>query len=141
MIALDANLLVYAHRSGYAEHVAALRAVEKARGSRRGWGIPASAAAEFYSVVTHPASVGRPSGPEEAQAFLESLRDAGAKVLYPREGFVERLMQVASDLGIKGRRIFDLQIALTAFESGASEIWTHNRNFVSLPGLPARDPL
>jgi hypothetical protein len=54
---------------------------------------------------------------------------------------MERLAQLASDLKIQGPRIFDLQIALVSFEGGASEIWTHDRGFVSLPGLPARDPL
>lgn len=141
MIALDSNLLIYAHRSGYAEHRAASRAVEKAAASRRGWAIPAPAAVEFYSVVTHPAGSGRPSEPAEAQAFLDSLLEAGAKLLYPGDGFAGRLLRVACELRIQGRRIFDLQIALTAFEGGASEIWTHDRNFVSLPGLVARDPL
>jgi len=41
---------------------------------------------------------------------------------------------------VQGPRIFDLQIALTAFENGATEIWTHDRNFLSLPGLRVRDP-
>jgi hypothetical protein len=50
-------------------------------------------------------------------------------------------MRHACDLKIQGRRIFDLQIALASFEAGATEIWTHDRNFVSLPGLPAKDPL
>ena len=54
---------------------------------------------------------------------------------------MERLTRVAGDRKIEGSRIFDLQIALVSFEGGASEIWTHDRHFVSLPGLPARDPL
>jgi hypothetical protein len=50
-------------------------------------------------------------------------------------------MRHACDLKIQGRRIFDLQIALASLEAGATEIWTHDRNFVSLPGLPVKDPL
>ena len=92
-------------------------------------------------MVTHPSSSGRPSRAEEAPAFLAALCAAGAQVLYPRDGFMERLTRVAGDLKIEGSRIFDLQIALVSFEGGASEIWTHDRRFVSLPGLPARDPL
>ena len=141
MIAVDTNLLVYAHRSGLPEHRQAQRAIEKASGSAKGWAIPAFCAAEFWAVVTHPSSSPRPSQAEEARAFLAELCAAGAKVLYPRDGFLERLARLASDLQVQGSRIFDLQIALVSFEGGASEIWTHDRHFVSLPGLPARDPL
>jgi hypothetical protein len=141
MIAIDTNLLVYSHRSGLPEHRRAQRAVEKASGNPKGWAIPVFCAAEFWAVVTHPFTSVRPSQGGEARAFLAELCAAGAKVLYPRDGFVERLAQLASDLKIHGPRIFDLQIALVSFEGGASEIWTHDRHFVSLPGLPARDPL
>jgi predicted nucleic acid-binding protein len=141
MIAVDTSLLVYAHRSGLPEHRRAQRAIEKACGNPNGWAIPAFCAAEFWAVVTHPSSLGRPSQAEEARAFLAELCAAGAKVLHPRDGFIGRLTQLASDLSIQGPRIFDLQIALVSFEGGAREIWTHDRRFVSLPGLPARDPL
>ena len=141
MIAVDTNLLVYAHRSGLPEHRQAQRAIEKACGNPKGWAIPAFCAAEFWAVATHPSSSVRASRAEEARAFLTELTAAGAKVLYPRDGFMERLAQMASDLKVQGPRIFDLQIALVSFEGGASEIWTHDRHFVSLPGLPARDPL
>jgi predicted nucleic acid-binding protein len=141
MIAIDTNLLVYAHRSGLPEHRPSQRAIEKACGHPQGWAIPAFCAAEFWAVVTDASSSPRPSRAEEARAFLAELCAAGAKVLYPRDGFMERLAQLASDLKIQGFRILDLQIALVSFEGGASEIWTHDRHFVSLPGLPARDPL
>ena len=64
MIAVDTNLLVYAHRSGLPEHRQAQRAVEKACGNPTGWAIPVFCAAEFWAVVTHrfrlpPAIAGR----------------------------------------------------------------------------------
>jgi predicted nucleic acid-binding protein len=37
--------------------------------------------------------------------------------------------------------VYDLQIALIALENGATEIWSHDRAFTSLPGLLVRDPL
>jgi hypothetical protein len=48
---------------------------------------------------------------------------------------------VAADLAVSGPRVFDLQIAMAAFEGGATEIWTHDRAFVTVPGLRVRDPL
>jgi hypothetical protein len=37
--------------------------------------------------------------------------------------------------------IFELQIALIALDHGATDIWRHDQNFVSVPGLPVHDPL
>jgi len=44
-------------------------------------------------------------------------------------------------MGVVGPRVFDLQIAMTALDNGATEMWTHDAGFVRLRGLPVRDPL
>jgi predicted nucleic acid-binding protein len=59
----------------------------------------------------------------------------------PGPGFAQRLMQAAAALKVAGPRIFDLQIALTAFESGAHELWTIDSHFQSIPGLQVRNPI
>jgi toxin-antitoxin system PIN domain toxin len=141
MIAVDTNLLVYAHRAGVPEHRAARRAIQRASNDAQGWGIAMPCIAEFWSIVTHPASSGGPSTARQARAFLEALVAAGASVWQPREHFWDRLARLAEDLEVQGSRIFDLQIALTAFENGASQIWTHDRSFATLPGLRVHDPL
>ena len=142
MIALDTNLLVYAHRSGVPEHRAAIRAIEKARLDPRGWGIALPCIAEFWSVVTHPSSRGGGSPPARARDFLRSLTaEAGAEVWLPRDGSWERVTKLAEDLGATGPRIFDLQIGVIAFENGVTEIWSHDRGFLSPPGLTVLDPL
>ena len=97
MIAVDTNLLVYAHRSSLPEHRRARRALEQASGDPRGWGIALASVAEFWSVVTHRTAP-RPSTAREATALLAAL-GAGAA------------MQVWVP------RVFDLQIALTVEES------------------------
>ena len=51
MIAIDSNLLVYAHRTALPEHRRARRAIEKASRSPLGWGIAWPCIAEFWSVV------------------------------------------------------------------------------------------
>lgn len=50
-------------------------------------------------------------------------------------------MAKARALGASGNRIFDLHIALLAMEAGATEIWTHDRDFINLPGLTVHDPI
>ncbi len=142
MIAIDTNLLVYAHRSGTAEHVAAQRAIEEACNSRGGCGVAEQAIAEFWSVVTHPAAEGGPSSPHEAARFLRVLEEDGGVVTFaPGPGFAARLVQTAVDLNVRGPRVFDLQIALCAMDGGATELWTRDERFVKVPGLRVRNPL
>jgi toxin-antitoxin system PIN domain toxin len=142
VIAIDTNLLIYAHRRAVAEHDAARQAIEAACNSTRGWGVAFPTIAEFYSIVTHPAASGRPSTPDEAVAFLQMLETRGGMVVWtPGPEFGTRLVQTAADLNVMGVRVFDLQIALCALDGGATELWTHDRNFVKVPGLRVHDPL
>lgn len=140
MIALDTNLLVYAHRARVPEHAAARKAVRLAA-EADGWGIAAPSLPEFWAIVTHPAASGRPSTGAQASGFIRALVTAGAEIWLPGPGFGERLLRMAADLGVTGPRVFDLQIALVAFENGATELWTHDKAFVKIPGLAVRDPL
>jgi hypothetical protein len=125
VIAVDTNILVYAHRRGVAEHRTAQRTIERASEDPRGWGVTLHSVGEFWSVVTHPAAAGRPSSPERARAFLQSLRREGGRAIWtPGPGF----RRPAAADGRRSRRVrtrvFDLQIALTAFDHGAAELWT-----------------
>jgi predicted nucleic acid-binding protein len=142
MIAVDTNLLVYAHRSGCAEHDAARRAIERAANDPAGWGIPAACVLEFWSVVTHPSSAGGGSSPPMARRFIEALIETGgAAILPPPPAAIPRCLQLAEQLDMRGPRVFDLHIGLAALEAGATEIWTHDAGFVGLPGIIIRDPL
>ena len=141
MIALDTNLLVYAHRAGAPEHRAAQQAIEAAVSAPTGCAIPYTCIAEFWMVVTHPSSLGSPSRPEQARAFLANLLLAGVKIIYPQAGAAEKLTKLAADLDVKGPRIFDLQIAVICQQSGVRELWTHDAKFVPVPGLSIKDPL
>jgi toxin-antitoxin system PIN domain toxin len=140
MIAIDTNLLVYAHRARTPQHAVSRKAIERAAAQGR-WGFAAAGLTEFWAVATHPASQGRPSTPREASSYLAALVQAGAEIWEPGSGFGLRLAQLAEDLEISGPRVFDLQIALTAFERGAMELWTADTAFVKLPGLRLHNPL
>jgi uncharacterized protein len=142
MIAIDTNLLVYAHRSQTPEHNAARKIIERAAANPQGWGTTLTNLLEFWSIVTHASASGRPSAPREASSFFESLvRDGQARLWLPSPGFSQRLTELAVNMNVSGARIFDLAIALTAVEGGASELWTHDERFVTLPGLRVRHPL
>ena len=70
MIALDTNLLVYAHRSAVAEHRSARQAIVRARTSSGGWGFSLPFVGEFWSVVTHPTAAAGPRLPRRRTETL-----------------------------------------------------------------------
>lgn len=142
MIVLDTNLLIYAHRSAVPEHESAKEAIEAACNEGRGAGVAISSIAEFLSVVTHPNASGRPSTVGEAAEFVALLQSTGEiEICLPRSGFHRRLMQLARDLNVQGPRVFDLQIALTGLDHGATQLWTRDRGFVKVPGLEIVNPI
>ena len=52
-----------------------------------------------------------------------------------------RFAELAGKMDVSGSRVFDLQIGLCALESGARELWTHDRRFTAPAGLRVVDPL
>jgi uncharacterized protein len=140
VIAIDTNLLTYAHRSRTPEHRRARQAIERAAASPKGWGVAVPSVAEFLAVVTHPSDP-RPSTVDEAERFIDGLVAAGCELWGPGPGLVDALFARAARLDVSGPRVFDLQIALTALDNGATELWTHDAQFVKVPGLRVADPL
>jgi predicted nucleic acid-binding protein len=141
VIAIDTNLLVYAAGAALPQHVEATAALERARRDARGWGTPFPVVAEFWRVVTGGSAGARPATPAEAAGFLADLVRAGAHIWFAPPGAERALPELARRMGVRGARIFDLQIAYIARANGAREIWTHDANFIRLPGLARRDPL
>ena len=142
MIALDTNILIYAHRAGAVEHRPARMAIEDLVATGKPWGFPLATVGEFWSQVTHPRYPGGASRSREAAGFLRALvSTGGACLLMPGPGFAERLLRWAAELNVTGVRVFDLQIALMALDNGANELWSHDAAFVAVPGILVRDPL
>jgi hypothetical protein len=112
MIAVDTNVLVYAHRAETALHQAATRKLVELAAGRGLWGLPVFCAGEFIRVVTHRRVFNPPSTLEEAIQFLERVVAApGCRILRPEAGFFELLTTVAREADARGNLAFDAQIA------------------------------
>ena len=72
MIAVDTNLLVYAHRKESRVHEAAFAIVRALAEGSQGWAIPWPCCYEFLSVVTNPRIW------KDYVAVLPHLRQSGA---------------------------------------------------------------
>ncbi len=142
MIAVDSNLLVYAHREDSPWHEAAYaRMVELAEG-RGPWAIPWPCLHEFLSTVTHPRIYDPPTPLESAidqvEAWLESptlviLSEAADHWLVLRE--------TLRNSRVSGPQVHDARIVSICQQHGVSELWTADRDFGRFSGLTVRNPL
>ena len=89
MIAVDTNILIYAHRVESEWHQAAVaRLVALGEGTER-WALPVFCVTEFMRVVTHKRVFNPPSTVEQAADFIESaVASPSCEIVQPGAGFL-----------------------------------------------------
>ena len=129
MIAVDTNVLVYAHREEYPRHgVAAARIVELAVG-RVPWGVPVFCLGEFVRVVTHRRVHNPPSTLEQAVQFLDRLSESDSfRVLLPEVEYWTDYKDALQTANARGNLAFDAQLAAVCMRHGAT-LLTADRDF------------
>jgi len=139
VIAVDTNVLVYAHREELPQHARArARLTELAEGHRR-WAIPVFCLGEFLRVATHPRLFDPPFTVDEACAALERvLGSPSLVVLMPGERFVPLLLEAAREARTLGNLVFDAQIVALCREAGVSALLTEDPDFERFAGLMTR---
>jgi toxin-antitoxin system PIN domain toxin len=142
MIAVDSNLLVYAHREDSSWHPAAYaRIAELAEGSAA-WAIPWPCVHEFLSIVTHPRIYTPPTPLEKAIDQVEAwLESPNLVLLSESEGYWPKLRSLLQTGRVSGPQVHDARIAALCQQHGVSELWTMDRDFSRFPGLIVRNPL
>ena len=136
MIAVDTNVLIYAHRGETAWHEAArARLVALAEGPAR-WGLPVFCVTEFMRVVTHGRVFSPPSSVSQAAAFIENLLAApNCELVRPGAEFLDLLMDTVRRSDARGNLMFDAQIAALCLEYGIETVLTNDRDFGRFDGL------
>lgn len=142
MIAVDSNLLVYAHREDSPWHNAAYaRMVELAEGPAA-WAIPWPCIHEFLSIVTHPRIYTPPTPLEKAIGQVEAwLESPNLVLLSESEDYWPQLRSILQTGRVSGPQVHDARVAALCQQHGVSELWTIDRDFNRFPGLTARNPL
>jgi toxin-antitoxin system PIN domain toxin len=143
LIAVDTNLLVYAHRRESSYHQQAndlLRGL--AEGNAR-WAIPWPCIYEFFSVVTNPRIwKAAASTPIEASAQVEAWIDSpGLSLLSETEEFSTVLLGLMRQPRVRGPIIHDARIAALCLAHGVEELLSRDRDFQLFAQLKTRDPL
>ena len=142
MIAVDTNILVYAHREDSPFHSAAAERIgELAEGSAT-WAIPWPCLHEFLAIVTHP-RIYAPASPlaralDQVDAWVESptlVLLAEAAEHWPA------LRTLLTAGRIVGPRVHDARIVALCRQHGVRELWSADRDFNRFAGLSVVNPL
>ncbi len=142
MIAIDTNLLVFAHRGSAPHHETALAALRPVIEGNSPWAIPWPCVHEFIAITTHPAIYKPASTLSEACGFIESLFGSPQlQLIAESPGYYEKLRELATKAKLVGPRIHDARIAALCLHHGVSELWTADRDFSTFPSLKVRNPL
>lgn len=142
MIAVDTNLLVYAHREDSAWHDAASRCVTRLAEGRAAWAIPWPCLHEFLAIVTHP-RIYLPPTPLDLAVDQVAAWMAAPSLLLLSEGpeYWERLSAVARSAKVSGAQVHDARVAAICLHHGVVELWSADRDFSRFPDLKVRNPL
>ena len=142
MIALDANLLVYAHREDSPWHEAALARITALAEGRAPWAIPWPCLHEFLAIVTHPRIYAPPTPLEVALDKVEAWLEAPNLVLLVEsEGYWSELRSVLQAGRVIGAQVHDARVAALCRLHGVQELWSADRDFGRFPRLAVRNPL
>ncbi len=142
MIAVDTNILIYAHREDAVFHsVAASRIASLAEG-REPWAIPWPCVHEFLAIVTHPRVYDPPSLIAEALGQIDVWFESPTLLLLAEaEEYWPFLRATVTAGKVVGPRIHDARIAALCRLHGVRELWSADRDFSRFPNLAVVNPL
>lgn len=142
MIAVDTNILVYAHRRDSEWHDKAFTTIRKLAEDKTPWIISSHAIIEFYAIVTHPRIYNPPSTPLEAKNQINAWLESPSLILAhsTKESLIEIINQ-SIKLKTRGPNIHDLRLAYDCMFYGATEIYSADRDFSKVTFLKITNPL
>jgi toxin-antitoxin system PIN domain toxin len=142
VIAVDTNVLVYAHREDSEWHEPASQRITELAEGRGQWAIPWPCLHEFLAIVTHP-RIYRPPTPlalalDQVEAWLEA---PGLSLLGESSEYWKVLKEVVDAGRISGAQVHDARVAALCRDHGVKELWTADRDFGRFPFLTVKNPL
>jgi toxin-antitoxin system PIN domain toxin len=145
VIAVDTNILVYAHREDSPFYDAAFRRVTELAEGPAVWAIPWPCLHEFLAIVTHPRIYVPPTplarALDQADAWLESPTLA---LLAESAAHWTTLRKLVVGSRVAGPQIHDARVAALCRQHGVRELWSADRDFsrfAGLAGLAVVNPL
>ena len=142
MIAVDTNILVYAHREDSDFHEETLSALlDLAQGSSR-WAIPWPCLHEFVAITTHPRIYGPPTPIESALEAVQAWQDSPmCEMIGEEPGYFEVLKGLLVEGKIAGPAVHDARIAAICIHHNVQALWTADRDFSRFGALKTYNPV
>lgn len=142
MIAVDTNLLVYAHREDSPWHEAAFGRIAELAEGRSPWAIPWPCFHEFLAITTHPRIYAPPTPLADALDQLAAWMEAPTLVLLSEaDGYWAVLRDTLLTARAIGAHVHDARIVALCRFHGIDELWSADRDFGRFPELTVRNPL
>jgi len=142
LIAIDTNIIVYAHRRDSAFYRNARTSLDALASGAEPWAIPWPCLHEFYAVVTKPGAYVPPSTASEALDQIAALLESPLLVLLTEtERHWQVLHDIVSTTPVRGVKIHDAKIAAICLQHDVHELWSADRDFSRFPQLRTRNPL
>lgn len=142
MIAVDTNILVYAHRRDAEWHDRAARHVASLAEGRVAWAIPWPCIHEFIAIVTHPRVYEPPTPVPAALGQVDAWFESPRLLLLgeaPDHWTVLRPLIAAGR--VRGPTVHDARIATLCLAHGVEALWSADRDFSRFPALRTVNPL
>lgn len=142
MIAVDTNLLVYAHRRESELYEAAYAILSSLAEGDRGWAIPWPCCFEFLSIVTNRRIwKDAATSPELAWQQLEAwIASPANHLIGESDGFLEILGGLVQRPRVRGAIVHDARIAAICLAHGIEVLLTRDRDFALFPELRTQNP-
>lgn len=142
MIAVDTNILVYAHRIESAWHDRAEQAVRELAEGTGLWAIPWPCVHEFLAITTHPRIFRTPTPVAAALDQVDAWFESPSLVtLAEDDAYWAALRTLVGQARMAGPRVHDARIAALCLSHAVRELWTADRDFSAFPALRVRNPL
>ncbi len=142
MIAVDTNLLVYAHREDSAWHREAFEIIRDLAEGASPWAIPWPCIHEFLAITTHPRVFSPPTPLARAMDQIDAwLESPSLHLLSEQPGSWDSLRAVLAASKIAGPAVHDARIAALCLQHGIRELLTADRDFSRFRNLRVRNPL
>lgn len=142
MIAVDSNILVYAHREDSPWHERAYAHLLGLAERRAPWAIPWPCIHEFLAIVTHARIYAPPTPLQAAIDQVDAWMESPSLVLLSEpEDYWRQFRDVLQASRASGPQIHDARVTALCRQHGVLELWTADRDFGRFPGLTVRNPL
>jgi uncharacterized protein len=142
VIAIDTNILIYAHLSIFPQHKLALSALQSLISGRQRWGTPWPCVHEFCATVTSSKMAQARLSPAQAFSILERISEApNFRFLSQSALHLHSLKELVLTSLVTGGAIHDARIAAICIENHVSQLWTADRDFSRFPGINVYNPL